>query len=84
MDDMTITPLARWMRKHKLRDQWLADQLGLSQPQACRIRLGQNGTSPERAFQIERLTKGKVKASDVLLVQRHLAANDTPPQEAAA
>ena len=84
MDDMTITPLARWMRKHKLRDQWLADQLGLSQPQACRIRLGQNGTSAERAFQIERLTKGKVKASDVLLVQRHLPANDPAPSAEAA
>ncbi|MFA4899932.1 MAG: YdaS family helix-turn-helix protein [Brevundimonas sp.] len=80
MDDTTITPLARWMRSNKLRDQWLADQLGLSQPQVCRIRRGQTGTSPERAFQIERLTKGKVKASDVLLFR----ANDTTPCAEAA
>lgn len=60
------TKLAQWMRDKKVRDQWLADQIGVSQSQACRIRLGA-GTSPERAFRIEGLTKGRVKASDLLL-----------------
>lgn len=80
MEATHLTPLGRWMRERKLRDQWLADNLKLSQPQACRIRLGQTGTSAERAFQIEKLTKGKVKASDVLLVR----ANDAAASDQAA
>ena len=67
MESVPITPLGRWMRKNKVRDQWLTEQLGLSQPQACRIRLGKSRTTPERAFQIEKITRGKVKAADVLL-----------------
>jgi DNA-binding transcriptional regulator YdaS (Cro superfamily) len=66
-DDAALTPLAKWMKSRDLRDQWLADALEITQPQACRIRRGDSRTSPERAFQIEKITKGAVKASDVLL-----------------
>lgn len=66
------------------RDQWLAEQLGCTQPQACRIRNGAR-TSPERAFKLEKLTKGKVKASDLLTATpRPVAANDTQSQSEAA
>lgn len=59
------TPLGRWMKTNGHRDQWLAEQLGCTQPQACRIRNGAR-TSPDRAFLIEKLTRGKVKAAELL------------------
>lgn len=62
------TPLGRWMKANGHRDLWLATQLGCTQSQACRIRNGA-GTSPERAFLLERVTKGKVKAADILMAK---------------
>lgn len=66
MTDRPLTALGLWMRDKNVRDQWLADQIGCTQSQACRIRLGAR-TSPERAFAIEKLTRGKVKAESLLL-----------------
>lgn len=68
-----LTPLARWMKANGHRDQWLADQLGCTQSRACRIRNGAR-TSPERAFQLEKLTRGKVKAADLLMAPTEKAA----------
>lgn len=67
-----LSPLARWMKANNRRDQWLAEQLGCTQSQACRIRNGAR-TSPERAFQLEKLTRGKVKAADVLMTVQKAA-----------
>lgn len=81
---VVLTPLARWMKANGHRDQWLAEQIGCTQPQACRIRNGAR-TSPERAFKLEKLTKGKVKASDLLTgAPPPAAANDASPQSEAA
>ncbi|WP_167765420.1 MULTISPECIES: helix-turn-helix domain-containing protein [unclassified Brevundimonas] len=77
-----MTPLGQWMLKHQRRDQWLADQLGCTQPQACRIRQGTSATSPDRAFMIEKITKGAVKAASVLMPDR--SANDPSPNRKAA
>lgn len=73
MNDRQPTPLALWMRQKNVRDQWLADQLGCTQPQVCRIRNGAR-TSPERAFAIEKITRGKVKAADLLIPSQEQAA----------
>lgn len=71
------------MKANGHRDQWLADNLGCTQPQACRIRNGAR-TSPERAFKLERLTRGKVKASDLLTGATSRAANDPQARSEAA
>jgi DNA-binding transcriptional regulator YdaS (Cro superfamily) len=65
-----LTPLAIWMSDKGVRDQWLAERLDRSQPQISRIRRGLSRPSPECAFSIEKLTRGKVKASDLLTRQR--------------
>lgn len=78
-----LTPLGRWMKANGHRDQWLAEQIGCTQPQACRIRNGAR-TSPERAFKLEKLTKGKVKASDLLTGAPTSPANDAARQDRAA
>lgn len=79
-----ITPLARWMKANGHRDQWLADQIGCTQSQACRIRNGAR-TSPERAFKIEKITKGKVKAAGLLTGSpAPPPSNDTTPNAEAA
>lgn len=75
-----MTKLDAWMGKRD--DQWLAEALGCSRSQASRIRRGKSKPSPARAFQIEKLTRGKVKAIDLLA--EPVAANDTPAQGAAA
>lgn len=64
-----MTKLNEWMGDDR-DDVWLAAALGCSRPQASRIRRGKSRPSPARAFQIEKLTRGKVKASELL------AAND--------
>lgn len=80
---MTQTKLDLWMGDNR-DDQWLAQVLGCSRSQASRVRRGKSRPSPSGAFQIERVTRGKVKASELLA--EPIAANDadTPPQEAAA
>lgn len=84
MHEAPKTKLAAWMAKNGHKDQWLADRLKCSQPQAWRIRAGVSRTSPERAFAIEKLTRGAVKAS-ALLTEPLAPANDpSPSQEAAA
>lgn len=59
-----MTKLDVWMGKRD--DQWLAAALECSRSQASRIRRGKSKPSPARAFQIEKLTRGKVKAADLL------------------
>lgn len=81
--DEHLTPLGRWMKAHGHRDQWLADKLGCTQPQACRIRNGAR-TSPERAFKLEKITRGKVKAADLLTAAPLPSANDTQSKAEAA
>lgn len=80
---MTKTKLDLWMGETR-DDQWLAGVLGCSRSQASRVRRGKSRPSPAGAFQIEKVTRGKVKASELL--SEPIAANDadTPPQEAAA
>lgn len=63
-------------------DVWLAQALGCSRSQASRIRRSKSLPSGPRAFQIEKLTKGKVKAADLLTSP--VAANDQTAQDAAA
>lgn len=48
------------------RDQWLAHQIGSSQPTANRIRRGAARPSPDKAFKIEEITAGAVKAAALL------------------
>lgn len=72
-----MTKLGEWMKRVGRDDQWLADALGCSRTQACRVRNGSSRPSPPRAFEIERLTKGAVKAADLL-------TQDTTPQADAA
>lgn len=71
------------MKARGHRDQWLADKLGCTQSQACRIRNGAR-TSPERAFRIESLTRAKVKAADLLTASSSRPANDPTTQSEAA
>lgn len=54
----------------KRDDQWLAQAIGCSRSQASRIRRGESRPSPERAFLIEKLSRGKVKAAHLLTHQR--------------
>lgn len=75
--DKRATKLEIWMGDER-DDVWLANAIGCSRSQASRIRRGKSCTSPARAFQIEKLTRGKVKAADLL------AANDTLPHSKAA
>ena len=78
---MTQTKLDLWMGENR-DDQWLAQVLGCSRSQASRVRRGKSRPSPTGAFQIEKVTHGKVKASELLA--EPIASNDTPPQEEAA
>lgn len=66
MHESAHSILSTWLRAHERTDQWLADQLKCSQPQAWRIRTGSGRTSPERAYKIEELTGGLVKAEALL------------------
>lgn len=61
----TLTPLERWLGPDR-GDKWLAERLNCSQSQASRIRRGVSRPSPERAFEIERLTEGAVTAERLL------------------
>ena len=66
-------------------DLWLARALSCSRSQASRIRRGKSIPSLETAVAIEKLTKGKVRPSDLLVAPlREVAANDTAPQAKAA
>lgn len=78
MTDLAATPLDAWMKERELRDQWLVDNLGVTQPHAGRIRRGKSRPSLEAAVQIEKLTEGAVRPSDFV------AANDAEPAQAAA
>lgn len=69
-----MTDLDKWMGDER-DDRWLAEALGCHPTQAWRIRKGKSRPSPAKAFQIERLTDGAVKAADLL--------SATPEQEAA-
>lgn len=82
MQEPAHAKLARWMKANERPLQWLADKLGCSQPQASRICTGAGRTSPERAFMIEKLTRGTVKAADLLTGP--LAANDQQSKAEAA
>lgn len=74
--------LEKFMEANGHRDQWLADQIECGQPQANRIRRGVSRPSPDKAFKIEKITKGAVKAA--ALLTGPLAANDSAPQAEAA
>lgn len=82
MQEPGYIALGRFMAANGHRDQWLADQIGSSQPQANRIRRGMLRPAPDKAFMIERLTEGAAKAE--ALLTGPLAANDQEPQAAAA
>lgn len=79
--DMTQTKLDLWMGENR-DDQWLAQVLGCSRSQASRVRRGKSRPSPSGAFEIERVTRGKVKASELLADP--VAANDAAPSAEAA
>lgn len=66
MDEIAKTPLDSWMSDNDKDDVWLASALCCSRSQASRIRRGKSTPSPTRAFQIEKLTRSKVKASALL------------------
>lgn len=79
------TPLERWMKAEGLRDQWLVEAVGITQPQASRIRRGKSRPSLEVAVAIERLTRGKVRPRDMLVpATEPKAANDDAPASEAA
>lgn len=61
--------LDTWMAANDRDDRWLAQAIGCSPSQAWRIRNRKNRPSPTRAFEIERITKGKVKASFLLTAE---------------
>jgi len=69
MQNPLMTTLQQWLGP-KRDDRWLADALGCSRSQASRIRRGESRPSPERAFLIEKLSRGKVKAAELLTGQR--------------
>lgn len=75
-----MTKLNTWMDANRRDDRWLASVIDCDRSQASRIRRGRSRPSPARAFQIERLTKGKVKAAD-LLTAPLCPANDTEDPE---
>lgn len=60
-----MTKLDAWMGNDK-DDRWLAERIGSSRSQASRIRRGVSRPSPAKAFKIEEVTRGKVKAADLL------------------
>lgn len=60
-----MTDLDKWMGAER-DDRWLAEVLGCHPSQAWRIRKGRSRPSPSKAYQIERLTDGAVKAADLL------------------
>jgi hypothetical protein len=73
------TKLDLWMGDAR-DDVWLSGVVGCTRSQASRIRRGKSLPSLAGAVAIERATKGKVKAADLL----EGAANDAHPQERAA
>jgi DNA-binding transcriptional regulator YdaS (Cro superfamily) len=73
------TKLDLWMGDAR-DDVWLSGVVGCTRSQASRIRRGKSLPSLAGAVAIERATKGKVKAADLL----EGAANDAQPQERAA
>lgn len=73
-----MSDLLIWMQSNAKDDKWLADALGCDRTQASKIRRRRSRPSPERAFLIENLTRGKVKASALL------APLTTPSQGEAA
>lgn len=79
-----MTKLDEWMGEAR-DDLWLAQALGCSRSQASRIRRGKSVPSLETAVAIERMTRGKVKPRDLLVVADAIEpANDTTaPSEAA-
>lgn len=80
-----LTPLGRFMKANGLRDQWLVESLGITQPQASRVRRGKSQPSLETAVAIERVTKGKVRPADLLVAAPcPAAANDDTATERAA
>jgi plasmid maintenance system antidote protein VapI len=82
MEEPGHIALERFMEANGHRDQWLADQIGSSQPTANRIRRGAARPSPDKAFKIEEITDGAVKAS--ALLTGPLAAADAGAQGVAA
>lgn len=78
---MMQTKLDLWMGETR-DDQWLGQVLGCSRSQASRVRRGKSRPSPSGAFEIERVTRGKIKAWELLADP--VISNDTPPQEEAA
>lgn len=75
------TKLELWMGDAR-DDRWLAEALGCSRSQASRIRRGRSRPSPAGAFQIEKLTRGKVKAAE-LLGPDAIASDPSPNRKAA-
>lgn len=61
-----MASLDQWMTDNDCDDLWLAKALGCDRSQAWRIRKRKSRTSAARAFQIEKLTGGKVKAAAIL------------------
>lgn len=81
MHSPVMTKLDAWMGSER-DDLWLAAALGCSRSQASRIRRGKSRPSPTGAFQIEKITRGRVKAADLLAAP--IAANDATPHSEAA
>lgn len=79
-----MTKLDKWMGDTR-DDLWLAQALMCSRSQASRIRRGKSIPSLETAVAIERLTKGRVKPADLLVLSpSERPANDAQPQDRAA
>jgi predicted transcriptional regulator len=65
--------LKRWLKSHDLTHQWLADEMDRTTQWVSKVCSGDIEPSLHKAVEIERLTKGKVKASSLILPARKLA-----------
>lgn len=81
MDTTSKTKLDLWMGDSR-DDNWLAQVIGCTRSQASRIRRAKSRPSLAGAVAVEKATRGKVKAADLLVIES--AANDTASQERAA
>lgn len=81
MEAKPKTKLDLWMGDSR-DDNWLAQVIGCTRSQASRIRRAKSRPSLAGAVAVEKATKGKVKAADLL--NPPTAANDAQAVERAA
>jgi transcriptional regulator with XRE-family HTH domain len=74
MAHITAMQLANWMAEHGVRDEDLAEALGVDRSTISRIRRRKQRPSLELAAGIERITKGKVGPFSFLPADKERAA----------